>query len=264
MNEILIAVLVIGLVGLACGLALVTAGKKFYVEPDETFDQVRACMRGANCGACGYAGCDAAAEAVIKGEAHVDVCPGNSTENIAKIAAVLGKENISQDPHVAFVRCGGDCDKARFKANYVGISDCRAAALTGLSFTGCDTGCLGLESCAAVCPEKAISVQNGVAVVNPRVCVGCGLCAKTCPKGLIEMLPRSAQVAVRCSSKEKGAALKKNCTAGCLGCGLCAKACPNGAVRVENNLAQVDYALCAACGACEEKCPTGAIALRRV
>ena len=94
MQGILIATLVVGVVGLVLGLALVTASKKFYVETDERVTQVRECLRGANCGACGYAGCDAVAEAIVKGEARVDACPGNSTENIAKIAAILGKEAI--------------------------------------------------------------------------------------------------------------------------------------------------------------------------
>lgn len=100
MQGILIATLVVGVVGLVLGLALVTASKKFYVETDERVTQVRECLRGANCGACGYAGCDAVAEAIVKGEARVDACPGNSTENIARIAAILGKEAIDQDPQV--------------------------------------------------------------------------------------------------------------------------------------------------------------------
>ena len=68
MQGILIATLVVGVVGLVLGLALVTASKKFYVETDERVTQVRECLRGANCGACGYAGCDAVAEAIVKGD----------------------------------------------------------------------------------------------------------------------------------------------------------------------------------------------------
>ena len=131
MQGILIATLVVGVVGLVLGLALVTASKKFYVETDERVTQVRECLRGANCGACGYAGCDAVAEAIVKGEARVDACPGNSTENIARIAAILGKEAIDQDPQVAYVRCAGTCEATKAKANYVGLQDCRAAVLSG-------------------------------------------------------------------------------------------------------------------------------------
>ena len=260
MSGIVIATLVVGVVGLVLGLALVTASKKFYVEVDERIVQVRECLRGANCGACGFAGCDALAEAMVKGEARVDSCPGNSTENIAKIAAVLGKESVEQDPQVAVVRCAGTCNVTRPKANYVGISDCRAAVLSGgLGFMSCDYGCLGLGSCAAVCPEKAITIVDGVAHVDERKCVGCGLCAKTCPKRVIEMHERGAKVMVSCSNEDRGPAVKKACSVGCIGCGICVKQCEHGAVTVENNRAHVDYHKCVGCGKCVEKCPTKAI-----
>ena len=260
MQGILIATLVVGVVGLVLGLALVTASKKFYVETDERVTQVRECLRGANCGACGYAGCDAVAEAIVKGEARVDACPGNSTENIAKIAAILGKEAIDQDPQVAYVRCAGTCEATKAKASYVGLQDCRAAVLSGgLGFMSCDYGCIGLGSCVKVCPQGAISIKDGIAVVNPRLCVGCGLCAKTCPKGIIGMHDRTTKVAVRCSNKDKGPAVKKACSAGCIGCGICAKQCEQGAITVENNLSRVDPEKCVGCGKCVEKCPTKSI-----
>ncbi len=259
MDMVLISTVVIGLVGLILGLALVTASKKFYVEVDDRVTKVRECLRGSNCGACGYAGCDAVAEAIVKGEARVDACPGNSTENIAKIAAVLGKESIDPDPQVAFVQCAGDCNATNPKAQYVGLHDCRAAVLSGLPFMGCEYGCLGLGSCVEVCPQHAIRIENGIAVVNPRLCIGCGLCAKTCPKGIIGMHDRSAKVVVRCSNKNKGPAVKKVCVSGCIGCGICAKQCEQGAVSVENNLARVDPDKCVGCGKCVEKCPTKAI-----
>ena len=259
MQTVIISTLVIALVGLVLGLALVTASKKFYVEVDDRVTKVRECLRGANCGACGYAGCDAVAEAIVKGEARVDACPGNSTENIAKIAAILGKETIDQEPQCAYVQCAGTCEATRAKAAYVGISDCRAAVLSGLPYMSCEYGCLGLGSCVKVCPQGAISIKDGIAVVNPRLCVGCGLCAKTCPKGIIGMHDRSTKVAVRCSNKNKGPVVKKACSAGCIGCGLCVKQCEQGAITLENNLSRVDPEKCVGCGKCVEKCPTKSI-----
>ena len=259
MQLIIFSTLVIGLVGLVLGLALVTASKKFYVETDDRVTRVRECLRGNNCGACGYAGCDALAEAIVSGKARVDGCPGNGTENIAKIAAILGKESIHQDPQVAFIHCAGDCNATKPKANYVGLHDCRAAVLSGLPFMGCEYGCLGLGSCVGVCPQHAISIVDGIAVVDSRKCVGCGLCAKTCPKGIIVMQDRSAPVSVRCSNQNKGPAVKEVCTAGCIGCGICVKQCPQEAVTLENNLARVHTDKCVGCGKCTEKCPTHAI-----
>ena len=215
MQGIIIATLVVGVVGLVLGLALVTASKKFYVEVDDRVTKVRECLRGANCGACGYAGCDALAETIVKGDARVDACPGNSTENIAKIAAILGKETVHQNPQVAYIRCAGTCDATKAKANYVGIPDCRAAVLSGgLGFMSCDYGCLGLGSCMAVCPEKAISIVDGIARVDGRKCIGCGMCAKACPAGAIEV-------------KDNLAVIDESA---CLSCGQCAVKCPRGAI----------------------------------
>lgn len=259
MQVIVISVLVVGLVGLILGLALVTASKKFYVEVDDRVTKVRECLRGSNCGACGFAGCDAVAEAIVKGEARVDACPGNSSVNIAKIAAILGKEAIDQDPQVAYVQCAGDCNATKPRAEYVGLHDCRAAVLSGLPFMDCAYGCLGLGSCVKVCPQGAIRIENGIAVVNANKCVGCGLCSKTCPKGIIGMHDRTTKVAVRCSNKDKGPAVKKVCSSGCIGCGICVKQCENGAVVLENNVARVDPEKCVGCGKCVEKCPTKAM-----
>lgn len=259
MNMVLISTLVIGLVGLILGAALVTASKKFYVKEDDRVTRVRECLRGANCGACGYAGCDAAADAIVNHGVRVDVCPGNSTENIAKIAAILERDTIDPDPQEAYVACAGTCGATAPKAQYVGISDCRAAVLSGLSFTGCAYGCLGLGSCVRICPQKAISICDGIAVVDPAKCIGCGLCAKTCPRGIIGMHDRAAKVTVRCSNRDRGPAVKRVCTAGCIGCGLCARQCEQGAITMENNLPHVDLDKCIGCGKCEEKCPVHAI-----
>ena len=259
MQMIVISTLVIGLVGLVLGLALVTASKKFYVEVDERIPQVKECLRGSNCGACGYAGCDAVAEAIVAGTARVDACPGNSSENIAKIAAIMGLDSVDPDPQVAYVQCAGDCEATTNRAQYVGISDCRAAALSGLGFSSCEYGCLGLGSCVKACPQGAITVENGVAVVNPRKCIGCGLCTKICPRGLITTHDRTTTVGVQCSNKDKGPAVKKVCSSGCIGCGICAKQCEQGAVKLENNLARVNPDACVSCGKCVEKCPTKAV-----
>ncbi|MFR2956833.1 MAG: 4Fe-4S binding protein, partial [Lachnospiraceae bacterium] len=70
--------------------------------------------------------------------------------------------------------------------------------------------------------------------------------------------------AVRCSSHDRGAAVKKVCKAGCLACKLCEKQCESGAITVENNVAHIDYEKCTNCGKCAEKCPAGIIKKRNV
>ena len=259
MDIIWITTLVITVIGIVVGYGLVYTGKKFYVEVDERETAVREVLPGNNCGACGYAGCDAMAAAIAKGKAPVNGCPVGGAPVAEKIGAIMGSEAGAVERKVAFVRCKGSCAVTGTQGNYVGIPDCRAAALNGIRFNDCDYGCLGLGSCVKVCPENAIRVVDGVALVDRQKCVGCGLCAKACPKGLIELVPESKRVSVQCSNKDKGPTVKKVCSAGCIGCMLCTRQCESGAITVTDNLAHVDYEKCTQCGKCVEKCPAKVI-----
>ena len=259
MDIILITTAVITVIGLVVGAGLVFTGKKFYVEIDEREAAVREVLPGNNCGACGYAGCDAMAAAIAQGEAPVNGCPVGGSTAAQKIGAIMGTEAGAVERKIAFVKCKGSCEFTQNQGNYVGIEDCASAVRAGLALTDCDYGCLGLGSCVKACPENAITVQDGVAVVNRSRCVGCGLCAKACPKGLIELVPESKQVAVSCSNRDKGPQVKKVCSAGCIGCSLCVRQCEHDAIHVENNLAHVSYDACVQCGKCAEKCPAKVI-----
>ncbi|MGN0335122.1 MAG: RnfABCDGE type electron transport complex subunit B [Lachnospiraceae bacterium] len=254
--EIIIATLVVAVIGLLIGIALVTTGKKFYVETDEREEQVREYLPGNNCGACGYAGCDAVAAAIVKGEAPVNACPVNNNEAVKKISEIMGVEAAETVRKIAFVRCAGDCESTSSKCNYVGIHDCRSAVMSGISIWQCDYGCVGFGSCAAVCQYDAIRIHKGVAVVDPDKCRGCGACAAACPKKLIELIPSDKKVAVECSNHDKGPEVKKVCTAGCIGCKLCTKQCEQDAITVDGFLAHIDYEKCIGCEKCAEKCPS--------
>ncbi|MBQ7370784.1 MAG: RnfABCDGE type electron transport complex subunit B [Blautia sp.] len=261
MQGILIATLVVAVIGLLIGIALVATGKKFYVEVDERESAVRDVLPGNNCGACGFAGCDAVAAAIVKGEALPNACPVGGKSVTAQISAIMGVDAVAAIEKVAFVKCAGDCTHTSEKCNYVGIDDCRAAVLSGISIWECDYGCLGYGSCVKVCPEDAIHVKNGVAVVDRNKCIGCGQCVKACPKGLIELVRKDKNVAVRCSNHDRGPAVKKVCDIGCIGCSLCTKQCEHGAVTVDGFLSHIDYDKCVGCGKCAEKCPRGIITM---
>ena len=179
-----------------------------------------------------------------------------------KIGDIMGVEAEAAERKVAYVHCSGTCDKTSVRANYVGIHDCRAAVLAGISVGACDYGCLGFGSCVEACTFGALHVENGIAVVDADKCAGCGKCAKACPKGLIDLIPAQQKLIVRCSSKDRGPAVKKACTAGCLGCGVCVKQCEHEAITVEGNLARIDAAKCVGCGKCAEKCPAKVIEIR--
>ena len=53
--------------------------------------------------------------------------------------------------------------------------------------------CVACGVCAKSCPRGAISIWRGCyAAVDENKCVGCGLCAKSCPAVCIEMVEREA------------------------------------------------------------------------
>lgn len=258
-KAIIIATAVVAVLGLLIGLALVAAGKKFHVDVDPRETEVREALPGNNCGACGYAGCDAVAAAIVEGTAPVNACPICSQANRDKIGEIMGVSAGEAVPMEAYIHCAGSCDHTSAKCNYYGIDDCRAAVLAGISIWECDHGCLGYGSCAKACPFGAIKVDNGVAVVDNRICAGCGKCVAVCPKNLISLTPRKKKVAVRCSNPAKGPEVIKVCTAGCLGCTLCSKKCPEGAITMNGNLPVIDYDKCVGCGTCADVCKRGII-----
>ena len=259
MTGIIITTAVITVIGIIVGAGLVFTSKKFYVEVDEREAAVRACLPGNNCGACGYAGCDALAAAIANETAPVSACPVGGAPVAEKIGGIMGVAAEVGEKNVAFVRCKGTCDVTGTLGHYVGIQDCRSAVMSGLNLNDCGYGCLGLGSCVTACPQDAIKVVNGVAVVNENKCIGCGLCTKACPKGLIELKPISKKVRVQCSNKDRGPQVKAVCSAGCIGCMLCTRQCEFDAIHVDQNVAHIDYEKCTQCGKCVEKCPVKVI-----
>ncbi len=90
MTSILIAFSVVASIGLICAVLLALASHFLSVEEDHTQHEIRECLPGANCGACGYAGCDEYAKAVAAGEAKTNLCIPGADATAAEIAAILG------------------------------------------------------------------------------------------------------------------------------------------------------------------------------
>lgn len=256
MNGVLIAALIVGGTGLILGLFLGLADKKFKVEVDEKVERIRAELPGNNCGGCGYAGCDAVAQAIADGEAEVSACPVGGSAAAAKIAAIMGKEAGESARLTAFVKCAGTCDKTHVNYEYYGVRDCEMMGFVPAGGPkSCDYGCLGYGSCVQACQFDAIHVIDGVAVVDREKCKACGACVKRCPKHLIELIPYEASYQVQCASREKGKDVMQACQTGCIGCKKCEKECPQGAVTVTDNVARIDYSKCKNCGICASVCP---------
>jgi len=254
LTGILAAAAVIVIISIVIGVLLGLVAEKFKVEVDEREAGVRACLAGSNCGACGYAGCDAYARAIVSEGANPSLCAASDTK---KIGEIMGMEVADAKKKVAFVKCSGTCGKTNANYNYRDSEDCRIAYLApGHGSKICAFGCCGFGSCAAVCPFDAIRIVDGLARVDKEKCRACGKCVAVCPNHLIEIISYDTKYIVRCSSHDKGKEVRRGCTEGCLGCKMCTRVCPTGAIEVNGNLAHIDQTKCVGCGACYEKCPS--------
>ena len=147
-----IAILIIAGVGLVSAIALAIADKYLSVQEDPRIGMVTAALPGANCGGCGFAGCDGYARALVAGTAPNGACAAGGDAAAAEIAKILGVAATATEKRVALVKCCGTRSEAIRVGDYNGICDCGVAAMTAGGDKGCTYGCLGYGACANVCP----------------------------------------------------------------------------------------------------------------
>jgi Na+-translocating ferredoxin:NAD+ oxidoreductase subunit B len=248
--------------GTIFGFVLAFAAKKFAVKSDPRVEKVNEHLAQAHCGACGFAGCEQYAEAVVKDpKISPSLCIPAGERAALMIAELTGKKAEIIEKRYARIMCGGGLSKAMRKYKYEGVPDCRAAVISGGGDKACIFGCLGYGTCERVCPFDAIRMNaEELPVVDMDKCTACGKCVSACPKRVIELLPANKAVFVACHSKEKAADTSRHCGVGCIACGICIKVCPFDAPSIEKNLSRIDPVKCQVCGICVPKCPTGAIA----
>lgn len=247
--------------GTVFGVGLAFASKKFHVDVDPKIDEVYEVLPRVDCGACGHAGCAAFAAAVVKGEAPADGCVPGGAETAAAVAVIMGMDIAARgDALRAVVHCQGGNAEAAVAFAYDGIDDCRAAQLVQGGPKTCKYGCLGLGTCAFVCPFDAITMgPNGLPVISEQRCTACGLCVTACPVGILSILPASQRVYLGCSNPvAKGREMKEMCSRGCIKCRLCVKATESGAIQWGGELPVFDYEKGGDFEAAVGKCPTNA------
>lgn len=260
----ILPVIIFAAIGGAAGGLLMLGSKFLAVEVDETVSKIAEILPNANCGACGYSGCEGYAKAVAAGEAPNNKCKPGGSEAAKQIAAIMGQEALETEREVAFVRCNGCLDATEERYSFIGTRSCAATERFYNGKGVCRTGCDGYGDCVAVCDRGAICIVNGVAVVNPDKCGACGKCVEACPNNLIVIRPEKQLVDVKCSSKDPGKVAKDLCKNSCIACKLCEKKCPNGAIAVSDNHASIDYSKCTNCGECAKACPRKCIQLLEI
>ena len=230
--------------GILLGLGLAFASRLLAVRRDERVEAIEKALPGANCGACGFAGCAAYAATIVSGEAALDLCTVGGAKVAARIAEILGVEYEAGEVvrRVAQVLCRGGGDTCEYAFDYTGVQDCVALYNLYGGNKVCKYGCLGLGTCLRVCPVEAIYYDaDGLVWVNKELCIACGRCVEVCPTGVMQWVPYEADLVVACSSKDKGARVRKYCKVGCIACKICEKKSPEGGYKVEENLSRIDY-----------------------
>ncbi len=249
--------------GAVFGIALGAAAERFKVAGNPLVDRVRDRLPSANCGACGFAGCTAYAEAVVE---RADVSPSlciPGRESVARaVAELTGKDAGSVQDRVVVMTCHGTSAFARDEALYAGIPTCSAAALIFGGPRACKNGCLGLGDCVRACPFDALFIgTGGIAQVNTDKCTGCAVCVAVCPKDLFRLYPRARRIELSCKAVDKASVVRSTCMVGCTTCRKCVSKCPANAITWDGRTILIDHDVCIAygpsCGeACTEICPS--------
>lgn len=256
-----ISIIIMSCMGLLFGLGLAFASNIFRVELDPRIERILGTLPGANCGACGKAGCAGLAEAIAKGDLSLTSCPAGGEEVYNQIAEIMGvgKETVARK--IARVKCDGGI-RAKNKYEYKGVKTCAAAKLIAGGEKLCNFGCLGFGDCVKVCLFDAIHMgKDGVPVVDADKCTACGKCVSGCPKDIVSLEKASEAYYVKCLSRDKASLVRNACKAGCIACQICEKL-SKGLFIVEDNLSRIDYDKQideTLLKLCVEKCPTGCI-----
>jgi Na+-translocating ferredoxin:NAD+ oxidoreductase RNF subunit RnfB len=258
---VLVSVAILGGVGLTFGALIALVHRQFRVWEDPRINGVADLLPGANCGACGYAGCRAFAEATVGGSVQIAKCTVMSPDMRDDVAAYLGVDAGEAVKRVARLLCAGGSDVAPRKATYIGLQSCAAAVATAGGGKRCSWGCVGLADCSVACTFDAIIMNEfDLPVVDVDKCTACNDCVDACPLGLFTIMPIDEHLMIQCKNLLHGDAATDVCAVACNACGRCVQDAAPGLIEMKDGLAVIDYMKIALEDErAIERCPTGAI-----
>ncbi len=266
MNPTIITTIVsLSSLGAVAAIILYFIAQKFKVETDPRIDDVEDVLPATNCGGCGFPGCRAFAEALVKSTDLSDLhCPVGGNDVMKQVGVILGAEVAEKDPYVAVVKCSGSFEHRKKTNVYDGAPNCTIASMLYGGDTGCAYGCVGLGECVDACDFEAMYMDEntGLPVVIEDSCTACNACVKACPKDIMELWPKGRKgkrIYVACMNEEKGGVAKKHCSVACTGCEKCFDVCKYDSIVIENSLAYIDGEKCKLCRKCVDVCKTHSI-----
>lgn len=159
----MLAIIILVSLGTILGLILGIASKFLQVETSPLIDEIKKILPGANCGQCGYVGCEQAAEALVKGVAKVSLCPPGGSSVSKELAKKLGVKNIEH------------------KETLIAMID--------------EDRCIGCTKCSQNCfTDAIIGAPKMLHTVVSNMCGGCGQCVDDCPFEAISMKPPKIEI----------------------------------------------------------------------
>jgi electron transport complex protein RnfB len=159
-----LTILALGLLAGLFGLLLGYSSVRFKVEGDPLTDKVDSLLPQTQCGQCGYPGCRPYAQALVAGEAEINLCVPGGEDTIHALAETLGREALPvSEEHAHHVPAYAVID---------------------------EQVCIGCTKCIQVCPVDAIvGAAKQMHTVITDECTGCELCVPPCPVECIHMRP---------------------------------------------------------------------------
>ena len=147
-----VSILVLFALGFVAAALLGISSKILAVEEDPRVEAVVEVLPGANCGGCGFAGCENYAQAVVSDpDVPAGLCVAGGEETSIKVGNLTGKIVAAMEPQISFRRCEKIEGKVAGRFEYQGMPSCAAAALlgSGQGTDQCAYSCLGQRRSAS-------------------------------------------------------------------------------------------------------------------